>query len=204
MRFILFFFTAAAIGIAALAQATNLQTNVHELYLQDQSDRGVGNGRAASNWQDRVKRDAARRDRVRELMASGALKTAEDFHDAAFIFQHSVQTAHYPVTAVASDYLLAHVLANVAVAKGDSKSLWISAASLDRYLQLIGQSQVFGTQYQSNDDQPYTQEPYNRTLIPDALRLVFCVPSLGQQKSDVAAFNAGKYPEHLLPAGCQR
>jgi hypothetical protein len=95
-------------------------------------------------------------------------------------------------------------LASVAVAKGDSKSLWISAASLDRYLQLIGQAQVFGTQYQSKDDKPYTQEPYNRTVIPDALRLVFCVPSLEQQKSNVADFNAGKYPAGILPAGCQR
>jgi hypothetical protein len=204
MRFILFFFTAAAMGVAALAQDTNLHTNVHELYLQDQSDRGVGGGKAVSNWQDLVKRDNARRGRVRELLASGALKTAEDFHDAAFIFQHSVQTDQYPLTAVASDYLLAHVLASVAVAKGDSKSLWISAASLDRYLQLIGQAQVFGTQYQSKDDKPYTQEPYNRTLIPDALRLVFCVPSLEQQKSNVADFNAGKYPAGILPAGCQR
>lgn len=204
MRFILFFFTAAVLGVAALAQDTNLETSVHELYLQDQSDRGVGDGKAVSNWQDRVKRDTARRYRVRELVASGSLKTAEDFHDAAFIFQHSVQTDQYPLTAVASDYLLAHVLASVAVAKGDSKSLWISAASLDRYLQLIGQAQVFGTQYQSKDDQPYTQEPYNRTLIPDALRSVFCVPSLEQQKSDVKDFNAGRYPAGLLPAGCVR
>lgn len=204
MRLVLFFLTAAAAGIAALAQRPNLETTVHELCLQDQSDRGVGNGKAVSNWQDRVKRDTARRDRVTELMARGELKTAQDFHDAAFIFQHSVQTDQYPRTAVAGDYLLAHVLASVAVAKGDSKSLWISASSLDRYLQLIGQAQVFGTQYRSQDDQPYTQEPYNRTLIPDALRLVFCVPSLEQQKSNAADFNAGKYPAHPLPAGCER
>ena len=83
MRFILFFFTAAAMGVAALAQDTNLHTNVHELYLQDQGDRGVGGGKAVTNWQDLVKRDNARRGRVRELLASGALKTAEDFHEWA-------------------------------------------------------------------------------------------------------------------------
>ena len=203
MRFILFFFALTAMGAAALAQDTNPQTNIHELYLQDQRDRGVG-GKAITNWQDRVKRDTARRDRVRELMASGALKSAMDFHDAAFIFQHSVQTDEYPLSAVANDYLLAHVLANVAVAKGDATSLWISAASLDRYLQSIGQSQVFGTQYQSKDDHPTTQEPYNRTLVPDALRLVFCVPPLKQQQSNVADFNSRKYPAGMTPAGCQR
>jgi hypothetical protein len=203
MRFILFFLTVGALGLTALAQQTNQLINVHELYLQDQSDRGVG-GKAVTNWQDLVKRDKIRRDRVRELMASGALKGAQDFHDAAFIFQHSVQTDEYPLGAVANDYLLAHVLSNVAVAKGDATSLWISAASLDRYLQSIGQSQVFGTQYQSKNDQPTTQEPYNRTLVPDSLRLVFCVPSLKQQQSNVSDFNSGKYPAGILPAGCQR
>jgi hypothetical protein len=203
MRFILVFLSIAAIELAGLAQETNLGINIHQLYLQDQSDRGVG-GKALTNWQDLVKRDNARRDRVRELMASGALKSAQDFHDAAFIFQHSVQTDEYPLSAVANDHLLAHVLSNVAVAKGDATSLWISAASLDRYLQSIGQAQVFGTQYQSTDDQPTTQEPYNRTLVPDVLRLVFCVPALKQQQSNVADFNLGKYPAGILPPGCQR
>jgi len=203
MLFILFFLTAAATGLTALAQQTNQETNIHQLYLQDQSDRGVG-GKAVAHWQDLAKRDNARRDRVRELMASGALKSARDFHDAAFIFQHSVQTNEYPLTATANDYLLAHVLANVAVAKGDATSLWISAASLDRYLQSIGQAEVFGTQYQSKDEQPTTQEPYNRTLVPDALRLVFCVPPLKQQLSNAADFNSGKYPAGILPTGCQR
>lgn len=203
MRFILFFLTVAAMGVAALAQPRDRQTSIHDVYLQDQSDRGVG-GKAITRWQERGKRDSARRDRVRELLASGGLKSARDFHDAAFIFQHSVQTDAYPRAAVANDYLLAHVLANVALAKGDATSLWISAASLDRYLQSIGQSQVFGTQYQSTNDQPMTQEPYNRTLVPDALRLVFCVPPLRQQQSNLAVFDAGKYPAGMRPAGCQR
>lgn len=172
-------------------------------HLQDQSDRGVG-GKAIENWRDLVRRDTARRDLARKLMASGTLKSAKDLHDAAFIFQHSVQTDDYPLTAAANDYLLAHVLANIAVAKGDATSLWISAATLDRYLQAVGQSQVFGTQYGSKDDQPTTQEPYNRMLVPDALRLAFCVPPLKQQQSNLADFNSGKCPAGILPPGCQR
>ena len=192
-----------AMGALSLAQDVSKETDIHKLYLEDQSDRGVG-GKAISDWQDLVKRDNARRGRVRELMTGGSLKTAQDFHDAAFIFQHSVQTNENPIGAVASDYLLAHVLASVAIAKGDQKSLWLSAASLDRYLQLIGQPQIFGTQYQSKDDQPYTQEPYNRTIVPDALRLVLCVPPLRQQELNLTDFNSGKYPAGILPHGCQR
>jgi hypothetical protein len=203
MRWIVSCVVVATIGTVLFAQRANNETDIHKVYLEDQSDRGVG-GKAIPNWQDLVKRDAVRRDRVRELMTTGALKTAQDFHDAAFIFQHSTRTDEYSQSAVASDYLLAHVLASVAVAKGDERSLWLSAASLDRYLQLIGQPQIFGTQYQSKDDQPYTQEPYNRAVVPDALRLVLCVPPLKQQQVNLTDFNSGKYPAGILPPGCQR
>ncbi len=40
------------------------------------------------------------------------------------------------------DYLLAHTLAMIAVAKGDEGSLWIGTATLDRYLQSVGKPQI--------------------------------------------------------------
>jgi hypothetical protein len=203
MRWIVSSLIVVVMVAVSLAQDVTNETDIHKLYLEDQSDRGVG-GKAISDWHDLVKRNNARRGRVRELMTSGALKTAQDFHDAAFIFQHSVQPDENPVGAVTTDYLLAHVLASVAIAKEDQKSLWLSAASLDRYLQLIGQPQIFGTQYQSKDDQPNTQEPYNRTVVPDALQLVSCVPPLKQQQLNLTDFNSGKYPAGILPDGCQR
>jgi hypothetical protein len=51
-------------------------------------------------------------------------------------------------------------------------AIWIAAATLDRYLQNIGQKQIFGTQFlthSQNDPEGWTQEPYDRTLISDAL-----------------------------------
>lgn len=203
MRSILVLLLAVFLCLGSPAQQKPKGDDIHRLYLQDQQDRGVG-GKAVSRWQELVKRDRFRRERVRDLIANGALKSGEDFHDAAFIFQHSVQTDDYPLSAVSSDLLLAHVLANVAIAKGNSKSLWISAASLDRYLHAIGQPQVFGTQYQSKDNSPYTQDPYDKALIPDALRAVFCVASLKKQESAVIEFNAGRYPKGMLPPGCSR
>jgi hypothetical protein len=166
---------------------------MHRLYLEDQRDRGVGG--ESLPWEKLETRDQARRARVQELLESGQLKTAEDFHDAAFIYQHGQS---------ADDYLLAHVLAMVAVQKGDSKSLWISAATLDRYLRMIGQPQVFGTQYENHDDSPFTQQPYNRNLVPDQLRAVFCVPAVEQQQKNLTVFNAGKYPSEIIPPGCTR
>jgi hypothetical protein len=180
-------------------------TNIHQLFLDDQAERTV-RGFAPKYGPDVNSRDAMRRAEAKSLLAAGELKTAQDFHDAAFIFQHG----HDP-----DDYLLAHILAIEAIAKGDASSKWIAAATLDRYLQSIGQKQVFGTQYtsesylflQQHKDDPnaknspeaqqkgYTQEPFDRNLVPDALRGDFCIPNQGTQES-------GKAVTSKLPPGC--
>lgn len=201
---------------------------MREIYVQDQRDRGVmlsdagekmdsGTAKKHSMQVDgktMERHDAERRKLTRALMSEGKLITAHDFHDAAVIFQHG-QTA--------DDYLLAHILAIEAVVKGDASSKWISAATLDRYLQAIGKPQVFGTQYLDHDflfmqqhkSDPaamsnykrkpgMTQQPYNDLLMPDALRLDFCVPKLSQQKANLKEFESGKYPASILASGCTR
>lgn len=182
---------ALAVALPASQERTS---EVHRLYDEDQIDRGVGD-KEAIHGDAILKRDEARRARVHQLLDAGSLKTADDFHDAAFIYQHG-QTS--------DDYLLAHILAMVAVEKGDQRSLWISAATLDRYLYFIQQPQIFGTQYHSHNSDPYTQDPYNRSLVPDQLRTLFCVPSIGQQKLNLSEFNAGRYPAGMTPPGCAR
>lgn len=167
--------------------------DVHKLYLEDQKDRGEG--ALSLPWDQTDVRDRGRRARVHELLDQGLLKTGQDFHDAAFIYQHG-QTA--------DDYLMAHILATVAVAKGDTRSLWISAATLDRYLNANHRPQVFGTQYNTMKGVHTTQEPYDRSLIPDQLREVFCVPSIDQQQANLEEFDAGKYPAGILLKGCSR
>jgi hypothetical protein len=49
-----------------------------------------------------------------------------------------------------------------------------------------------------------TQQPYDEKLMPDALRLDFCVPSQAQQELNLKEFEAGKYPKGILPPGCTR
>jgi len=202
---------------------------MRQIYVQDQRDRGVllsDSGEATRpdaaieppkqlDGKTMSERDAQRRKLVRTLLADGKVTTAQDFHDAAFIFQHGDSS---------DDYLLEHILAVEAVVKGDSSSKWISAASLDRYLQAIGQKQVFGTQYldekyayylrhrkdpdlaQKMKDIPaqMTQQPYSDTLMPDTLRLDFCVPGLDQQVENLRAFNNDRYPDKIIPPGCTR
>lgn len=119
-----------------------------------------------------IAEDAARRVEARTMLAQGRVITAEDYHHAAFIFQHGSDAA---------DYLLAHSLAIAAVARGKAESSWIAAATLDRYLMKIGQPQIYGTQYSQSKETGPTMDPYDRTLIPDSLRQALGVPVQSEQ-----------------------
>ncbi|HEX9761050.1 MAG TPA: hypothetical protein VGA40_09025 [Candidatus Acidoferrales bacterium] len=133
------------------------------------------------------RRDAQRRQRTRELLAADALNTGEEYRFAAFIFQHGDTP---------DDILMAHVLAVVALARGDERSRGIAAATLDRYLHRIQQPQVFGTQYTTGqmatpEARTWTQEPFNRELLPPTLRRGMCVPDARQQEEMLDALNKG-------------
>jgi len=135
------------------------------------------------DWSVVGKSDAERREQTRKLLAAGALHTGSDFEGAAFVFQHG---------GTAEDYLLAHTLAMIAVSKGDSTAIWIASATLDRYLEHIKQKQIFGTQYSSDGKNSWTQEPYDRALVSDALRQQLGVPSQAMQAKQLQFFQNQK------------
>lgn len=113
--------------------------------------------------------DKQRYERTLELFNAGALETGLDYYNAAFIFQHGGQPA---------DYLRAHHAAVVSIAKGYDKSTWISAASLDRYLDSIGQEQIYGTQ-RTMQDGVESRKPTQDDVITDHERAQLGVPPLG-------------------------
>ncbi len=133
------------------------------------------------DWNVVSRQDAERKRRTREMLNAGELRTGNDFWAAAFIFQHG---------GLAQDYLLAHVLAVHAVSLGSERARWIAAATLDRYLQSTGASQIYGTQYRSSPGQPATMEPYNQDLLTDRLREGARVPSLAEQEERRAEIEA--------------
>lgn len=147
-------------------------SEMRRVYEADQKDRQSSIGRI--DWKVVGKRDAARRALVRKLLANGELHTGRDFERAAIVFQHG---------GTPDDYLLAHTLAMVAMARGQGGAIWIAAASLDRYLNAVHQPQIYGTQFNIEPNGHVTQKPYNRTLISDALRRDLNVPSLAAQKN---------------------
>jgi hypothetical protein len=220
------FLVAAALLLLAttsFAQSVGAPT-LRDLYVQDQRDRGVAladdgvtllpKEQAAKlpsyDWEKEVpKRDEARREQARAILEKPG-HNGEDYYYAAFIFQHGQK---------ADDYLFAHILATQAIALGYTRAKWISAATLDRYLQQIGQKQVFGTQYLGENLAYYlehqhepdvvetfkklsdqqTLQPYASQLIPDTIRTEFCVPPVAVQQQHIEDVKAGKAKPADLP-----
>ncbi|NBW11669.1 MAG: hypothetical protein EBR82_26920 [Caulobacteraceae bacterium] len=178
---------AAALSTSAVAQEAVALSDNPRMAQIFQEDQAIREGISAARRPDRafVERmhaeDAARRAEVRTLLDQGELRSAEDFRKAAFVFQHGVQP---------DDYLLAHSLAVVAASLGADGAAWIAAASLDRYLQMKGEPQIYGTQTIARSGEAPIADPYNRDLVPDSLRTAMGVPTLAEQQAKLDAVRA--------------
>lgn len=148
------------------------------IFDADQADRKAG---AKIDWSVVKPADEKRRKRTQELLDAGQLQSAQDYFGAAFVFQHGSKP---------DDFLKAHLLAMVAVARGKPSAIWIASATLDRYLQNIGKPQVLGTQFSLPRNAPATQEPYDRTLVSDAMRRALKVPPQAAQEEQRLRYQA--------------
>lgn len=143
------------------------------LYTEDQSDREPKEGQSI-NWALVGPRDKKRLERVREMYQGDKLATGPDYYYSAMILQHS---------STATDYLLAHELCVVAISMGESRTKWLAAASEDRFLQSIGRSQRFGTQYKSNGPNTPFLLGKIEDGVTDNLRRAFNAPTLEGAKA---------------------
>jgi len=140
------------------------------IFAADQADRQQP---GSIDWSIVGPRDEARQARVRQMLDEGLLRAADDYYNAAFVFQHG---------STPDDYLLAHALAMAAQVAGRPDAAWIAAATLDRFLQNVDRAQIFGTQYVGGPGEPLTQGKYDAALIPDSLRRALGVPTIAQQE----------------------
>lgn len=129
--------------------------------------------------------DAVRRQQVRALLDAGALRTATDLHSAALVYQHGDTP---------EDYLIAHTLAVAALGEGSTRSPWLAAATLDRYLQKMGQPQIYGTQTMMTRGEEPTHEPFDHALIPDSIRRILGVSTQAAEAARQAAQTAADSP----------
>ena len=175
------------------AAAPNDNRELARIYAADQSERNDLSQLSTEKIEAMIRHDAEHRSTVLRLLQNHELKTGLDYERAAMIFQHTPEP---------DDKLVAHLLATVAVSLGDKDALWISAASLDRYLQESGKPQVFGTQFNGSD---LSQEPFSRDLIDDEMRRIFGVPPRSEQtrtmKKHASPITAAKTRWDTLPEG---
>ncbi len=139
--------------------------------------------------------DADRLVIVKQMIAHDQIHSTADYLHAALVLQHSP---------ISSDYLVAHTLAVICAGDGDKTCLWLSAATLDRYLQSIQQPQIYGTQFLHFDHPPITQQPYTSDLISDSLREKLGLSSVDAQKKRLDQLNSkSPMPASTVPASSQ-
>lgn len=129
----------------------------HILYLQDQRERkrvfGIHGTKAADEEEIR-KLERNDEKRLRELglyLRSHALKKSRDLYAAAMLLQHGSKS---------SDYKKAHAYASASARLGYKPALWLTAATLDRYLKSLGRKQKYGTQFYQDKKHHWKLWPY--------------------------------------------
>ncbi len=171
---------ALTVSMPAVAQPATTQpadnTELRELFQADQAAR---TGQIAA---DLMVQDRQRRQRVREIIDAGEMRTAADHFHAAMVFKHGD---------VPEDYKLAHDLAKKAAELDPEHRTvkWLSAAAMDRYLRSLGKPQIYGTQYMVLHD-IWVLQPIDESAVTDEQRIALGVPTLAAARQRVIDQNA--------------
>lgn len=151
---------------------------LRSIFERDQADREGIAGAGEAVWSAMAARDKQRRERVNELLATGAVGTGADHYHAAMVLQHGDTLA---------SYRQACELAATARRLGDPRGAWLAAAALDRWLVNSGRPQRFGTQYEVRDGR-WILSPVDDSTT-DAERARWNVPPLAEARARAAAMN---------------
>jgi hypothetical protein len=167
----------AELGFAPCSAKPEIQAarsaELQKLYDEDQSDyrkviaENPGAPFDLKKMEKMGTNDLKRRKRVGEILAEGCFHTAQDYKNAAMIYQHGNSPDHY---------FQAYAWANKAVELGDSKEKSAVAQAVDRYLVSIGHKQLFGTQlFKAGTASCYCLQPMEESF-PDSMREQYLKP----------------------------
>lgn len=161
----------------SLSQNNMDNPELKELYNEDQADRKT----EKTDWKLISERDHLRRKRVYELLESDNVKTANDYSNAAMIFQHGKDS---------TAYRMAVKLMRKALALDTTLSKWLLAAAIDRELMSRDQPQIYGTQFiRKGKNDPWELYKIDTTKISDKERVIYEVETLAQLKERVKLMN---------------
>lgn len=166
------------------AHEAALNTELAHITAEDQKDREAGD---KIDWAVVGKRDAERLKRTREIAAAGGLHQADDYFNAALVFQHSDKL---------EDYAQAHqwCLKAVELDPENSNARWLAAATQDRWLMNQGKPQLYGTQFKKVDGRWILWEV--DPSITDEERARWEVPPLAEARKRAEAMNGGPAGPH--------
>jgi hypothetical protein len=168
----------ACASLCAHAQ-TPANEELRQLIQADHSDRSTND----IDWAVVDQRDKARAARVLGLLGEAKIRTAEDYYNAAMIFQHGSS---------AEDIQLALALATLAsrLAPDHPAPKWLMAAAWDRYMIWKKQPQWYGTQSQIDRvSGKHLLYPVLANAVSDEERAQMAVPPLAQSIADIEAQN---------------
>jgi TPR repeat protein len=114
-----------------------MNTELVALFAADQEDHTAGNMVGTAEYEAMRARDAARRSRVRDIIAESHTNHPHDLYHAAWILNHGDTP---------NDAEMAYRLADRAAAVGHRPARWLRAAAYDRWQMYQGLPQRFGTQ----------------------------------------------------------
>jgi hypothetical protein len=157
----------------------DISRRILQLYQADQAARQPNE---EIDWEIMYREDLARREEVLAYLQAGQILLSEDLFRVALIFQHGNCPEHY---ALAAD------LALRAFELDYPSAGWLYAAATDRYLQSIGQFQIYGTQYTVGLDGHFTLCPVSGE-ISDEERAEYGLPGLDALKARAQEFD-GSY-----------
>jgi hypothetical protein len=164
-----------------VANASSTDHALTRIAASDQADREPGPNKI--DWSVVEKRDAIRREQVMQLLSSGEIRTAEDYFDAALIFQHGDTM---------QDAQLALALATVAsrIDPTNREARVLAADAWDRVMTRAGKPQWYGTQYvRSKTTGKWELYPTEPDVITEAQRKAIGLPTLEEDKAHLDQIN---------------
>jgi hypothetical protein len=171
--------SASPIGVCLAASSS---AELQRLEEADQSDRSPGPNKI--DWNVVSKRDTERRQRTLEILKSGEVRTADDYLNAAVIFQHGDAV---------EDTELALALATTASRIDDTNkdAKLLTAQATDRILVKLGKPQWYGTQFSRNKaNGKWEISPTDPAVVSEAEREAMGIPTLSETKAHLDAMNS--------------
>lgn len=181
-------FRAASLAVLLLGApvasciAASSNTELRRIEEADQADRAAGSNKI--DWDIVGKRDTSRRARTLEILKAGDVRTADDYLNAAVVFQHGEAIED-------TELALALVTTASRIDANNKAAKVLVAQATDRILVKLGKPQWYGTQFSKNKSTgKWEMPPTDPAVISEEKRTAMGVPSLSDTKAHLDAINA--------------